>query len=149
MPNSDFEIGDKIPNNSEAKAVGKPTTKIKRGTPEFEALKKNTNEKIVFKNEENTGADRMMTEKLKEKVDKLADLVSDEWSGVKLRITEAWDEDLEHSSNSTHYEARGVDMTTSDKKESKYGRLARLAVDAGFDWVWYENKFHVHASVKK
>jgi len=30
-----------------------------------------------------------------------------EWSGGKVRVTEAWDEDDEHSGQALHYEARG------------------------------------------
>lgn len=142
-------LRQKVPNQSEAQTVGAATTKILRGTPEFNALVKNENPAIVFKDEEGTGADRMMTSKLKAKLDALADLVKTEWRGVKLRVTEAWDEDNEHSANSVHYEARGVDITTSDQDGDKLGRLGRLAVDAGFDWVFYENAQHIHASMKK
>jgi hypothetical protein len=149
MTDDDLDLGEKVPNTSESSAVGAPTSKIKRNTPEFDALKRNNNSKIEFKDEEGTGADRMMTAKLKVKTDSLADLVQAEWSGVKLRVTEAWDEDDEHSANSTHYEARGIDMTTHPRDPAKYGRLGRLAVNAGFDWVWYEDQRHVHASMKK
>ena len=145
---SDLSPGEMVPNIPKSQAVGAPTTKIVRGTPAFAALIKNVNPDIVFKNEEGTDADRMMTQRLKERIDALAARVKSQWSGVKLRVTEAWDEDNEHSSASTHYEARGADVTTSDLDGSKLGRLGRLAVDSGFGWVYYEND-HIHASVSK
>jgi hypothetical protein len=145
----DLVVGEKVPAKSEASASGAITKKIVRDTPEFAALVKNTNADIVFKDEEGTGADRMMSKRLKEKLDKLATAVAAEWSGVKLRVTEAWDENDEHAGSSLHYEGRAADLTTNPLDEVKLGRLGRLAVDAGFDWVWYENSAHVHVSVTK
>jgi len=146
---NDLVLGQKVPNQPERDVVGAATGKIRRNTAEFNALTRNTNADVVFKNEEGTGADQMMTSKLSEKVDALAALVKSEWSGVKLRITEAWDENDEHGANSVHYEARAVDITTSDLAGSKLGRLGRLAVDAGFEWVFFENSAHIHASVSR
>lgn len=142
-------LGQKVPNKNETDTVGAITAKIVRGTPEFNTLVTNTNANIVFKDEEGTGADKMMSKRMKEKLDKLAELVKNEWPALKLRVTECWDENNEHSPTSTHYEGRGADLTVSDVDKNKLGRLGQLAVDAGFDWVFYEDESHIHVSVKK
>ncbi len=145
-----LKLKEHVPNKDEKDVVGNIAGKILRGTPEFNALVKNNNDKIVFKDEEGTGADRYMTSKMEQKMNRLADLVIEEWgAGVKLRVTEAWDEDNEHSDNSIHYEGRAADITTSDRDSNKLGRLSGLAVLAGFDWVFYEDRSHVHVSMKK
>jgi hypothetical protein len=149
MPDTDLSLGQHVPDKSEREAVGAATTKIARDSDAFKQLTKNQNPDVVFKLEEHTDADRMMTQKLAEKVNALAELVKEEWPGKKLRITEAWDEDAEHGTVSLHYEARAVDITVSDKDSDKLGRLGRLAVQAGFGWVFYEDDLHVHASVPK
>jgi hypothetical protein len=143
----DLKLGEKVPYKSESDASGPIIKKIIRTDPEFHTLVKNENTKIVFKDEEGTGADRMMSSRLRDKLDALANLVAAEWAGVKLRVTEAWDEDNEHAGNSLHYEGRAADLTTQPADNNKFGRLGRLAVNAGFDWVWYENSAHIHASV--
>lgn len=145
----ELQLGQKAPNASEVSVCGAISKKIKRKDPEFATLVSNGNADIVFKDEEGTGADRLMSQRLADGLDQLAVLVAAEWPDVKLRVTEAWDENNEHHGSSLHYEGRAADLTTSPRDGGKLGRLARLAVDAGLDWVLFEDSAHVHVSVKK
>lgn len=144
---ADLSLGQKVPPRPEAAVVGQLVKRIRRSDPEFQTLVSNTNPDIVFKNEEGTGADRVMTAKLAAALNQLASMVKSEWPGYQLRVTEAWDEDGEHSGASVHYEARAADLTISPVQSSKLGRLGRLAVDVGLEWVFYEDETHIHVSV--
>ncbi len=144
-----LRLGERVPEGSEAQATGAISGRVTRGTAEFGRLVRDDDALVVFKDEEGTGADRMMTPRLRSRLHRLATLVQREWPDVRLRVTEAWDERGEHGTNSVHYEGRAADITPSDMDLQKLGRLARLAVEAGFDWVFYEDPSHVHVSVAR
>ena len=145
---STFELGQKEPDKKETEVAEATSKVLSRDDSDFlDILGQNKSCDIVFKNEEGTEADRIMSVRLNDKLNALAPLVENEWPGKKLRVTEAWDEDMEHSDGSLHYEGRAADITVSDRDRQKLGRLAQLAVEVGFDWVWYEDASHVHVSV--
>jgi hypothetical protein len=144
-----LELGEHMPRVNEQDAIGQVLVRVSRGMPDYRGLRRNRSSEIVFKDEETTGADRMMTPRLERRLMALNQLVRSEWDGLSVRVTEAWDENGEHGPASAHYEGRAVDLTTSDIDPSKLGRLAFLALEAGFDWVYFEDRTHVHASVRR
>lgn len=130
----------------------------------------------IFKNEETQGLwhrnkkpghayideDYLMDPNAAAALQLLEVLVAHEWidpytgePAVQIRVTEAYDSLIEHSPTSSHYHGRALDLTFSPvpppgagPRSAFYGRLARLAVCAGFDYVLFEDNFHVHASVQ-
>lgn len=142
-------IGERVPNDAETRIVGLADQPIRRGSPAFARLGSCNDCPFVFKDEERNASDRRMTPRLRQKLVELSKRVQATWPKVELRVTEAWDDRREHGRESLHYEGRAADITTSDQDPKKLGRLAALAVQAGFDWVYYEDATHVHVSVKR
>lgn len=146
---SQLALGERIPNDTEARIVGSADEPIARSSSSFKTLVLCEDCPFVFKNEEKNESDRMMTPRLRRDLLQLSKLVGQTWPKLELRVTEAWDDRREHGPGSVHYEGRAADITTSDQDPAKLGTLAALAVRAGFDWVFYENAAHVHVSVKR
>jgi hypothetical protein len=144
---AELAMGRYWPEQKESEAVGPLTSRITRDSDAFARLVRSEHPAIVFKDEEGTGADRLMTPRLRASLHALGELVESAWPNVKLRVTEAWDEGGEHGPNSLHYQGRAADLTLSDLDSGKLGRLTALARRAGFGWVYYESSTHVHVSV--
>ncbi|MGI5868756.1 MAG: hypothetical protein ACOX9C_04845 [Kiritimatiellia bacterium] len=81
--------------------------------------------------------------------------------GWQPRVQEAYRASGTHADRSLHKEGRALDITvdrpvgeklTHFEKIAAYEELAKLAWQAGFDWVYYENSRgtgpHIHASVR-
>jgi hypothetical protein len=142
-------LGERMPNDVEARVVGAADQPIARGSGAFKTLVDCEDCPFVFKDEERNKSDRLMTPRLRRGLFELSKQVSKTWPKVELRVTEAWDDRREHGPSSVHYEGRAADITTSDQDPAKLGTLAALAVRSGFDWVFYENASHVHVSVRR
>ena len=82
-------------------------------------------------------------------------------TGWQLRVQEAYRCVGTHAENSLHKHGRALDITVDRRdgpklqpfeKVAAYEELSKLAWQAGFDWVYYENSRgggpHVHVSVK-
>ncbi len=111
-----------------------------------------TNPNVVFKTTPDDPYTHQMQASVTGPLSTLAALVMQEWPNklhpVKLRVTAAWGPPGSHGAQSFHYSGRALDLTTSDQDQQKYGCLAGLAYEAGFNWVFYENALHVHTSVR-
>jgi hypothetical protein len=142
-------VGDRVPDVAENEVVGSAPYRISRRSADWRTLVRCQSQYVVFKDEERTGADSQMTSLLCARLKTLGKRVARKWPELRLRVTEAWDEDGEHGRGSLHYEGRAADITVSDTDVAKLGQLGQLAVEAGFDWVYYEDRSHVHVSVKR
>ena len=142
-------LGERAPNDIEIRVVGAADQPVSRGSAAFTRLGSCADCPFVFKDEERNASDRRMTPRLRQKLVELSKHVRQTWPKVELRVTEAWDDRREHGQDSLHYEGRAADITTTDQDPKKLGRLAGLAVQAGFDWVYFEDATHVHVSVKR
>src|ERR1041384_1827980 len=69
-----LQPGQQVPNLTEEDAIGAVTTRISRLRPEFRPLARDDNADIWFKDEETTGADRLMTRRLSQRLNRLARL---------------------------------------------------------------------------
>ena len=160
MSKEKLALKEKWPTVEEVDSSGAVTSKIVRGDSEYKKLSKNVNSDIKFKLEEiGNDDDQRMNTNLSTCIDTLAQKVKTEWVNAgkplyKLRVTEAYDGDDEHGAKSIHYEGRAADINLWDIKNSKVDtshldRLAGLATESDFDWVFYEDILHVHVSCKK
>ncbi|MFP6904491.1 MAG: hypothetical protein VCG02_04670 [Verrucomicrobiota bacterium] len=72
-----------------------------------------------------------------------------EQAGGRLKVQDVYRAEGVHAPKSLHKQGRAADLTTANPERIPLGRLAKLCVAAGFDWVFFEAKggFHIHVSV--
>ena len=97
-----ISLGQRFPNKGEIETCGNIRDIIRRNSARFrKILVRNTNSEINFANDDC----RRMTARAKSKVDVLASTVRRQWSGVRLKVTLAWtDQLLPNTPISLHYE---------------------------------------------
>ncbi|XP_028398110.1 fat-like cadherin-related tumor suppressor homolog [Dendronephthya gigantea] len=139
---------ERFPNKDETEVCGTIRDVIQRDSGRFRRiLIRNTNDDVDYINDDA----RRMSSRAKSKLDVLASLVKQEWpppESVRVRVTKAWtDQFVASDPTSLHYEGRSVQVEMSDRSSSKVGRLAGLAIDAGFDWVERTSVNYIRASV--
>lgn len=95
-----------------------------------------------------TENDHIMHWSVEEPLMRLIELVSAE--GGQLEVHDAYRDQGIHAPKSLHREGRALDLTCD---QLGLERLAILCWQAGFDWVYYENRnnsgAHVHCSVRR
>lgn len=152
---SELRLGAHVPSSGEVAASGIGEA-IVPDTPEYDALVTSNSNDIIFKD----GLTNRMTPRMRDRLHSLAARVKAEFPGYKLRIQSLWrPKPADPEYRSLHWEGRAVDMTVmlddpsniaaNQDDGKKLGRLAALAVESGFDWVFFENDEHVHASVRR
>ena len=169
-----FKVHQKIPNRSEESVTGL-VEKTDRMTRE-DAFKVMSDmrlfpraDMILFKDEERKKSrkkgkfkeeDFLVDPRLADPLITLGEIVLEQWvdpigggPAFQLRVTDSYDSMIEHSKRSNHYRGKALDLTlspvpasTPDARKKKYGKLSRLAFCAGFEYVHFENKFHIHVS---
>lgn len=170
-----FAIGERIPNQQEFAVVGEVPLEARMTREAAFAVLADMrfyqdSDLIVFKNEERNhqppqfqDEDFLVDPRLAEPLLELARSVRGQWvdpigggPAMSVRVTDAYDSMIEHSAASNHYRGRAIDLTLSPvpaasrpNRSDYYGVLSRLASCAGFDFVHFENRHHVHASSRE
>ena len=144
---------------TQTEAAGPMICRIQPNSCAMSYMVGNLEPTIVFKREEVPPydvEDIQMHPAMLLPLSRLNALVRETWGGAyQLRITDAYDSQLEHDLNqpdenrrtSLHFEGRAIDLTTWPIDLNLYGRLCALAHCAGFDWVHNEGD-HCHAAIQ-
>ena len=95
-------LNDRFPDKDEAEVCGTIRDVIQRDSGRFRrTLIRNTNDQIDYIDEDA----RRMTSRAKSKLDVLTSLVNNEWRNSKVRVIQAWtDEVVASNPTSLHYE---------------------------------------------
>lgn len=155
-----FDIGSTIPAApaTEESTVGSINDYVVPGCPAFDLLVNSTNPLIEYAANSMSGIPRLMTRRLRDKLDLLAATVAGDlrMSGIKIRVRSGYKyPPADPADASLHHEGRAltIQVVNSSNPGSPVwdagllGRLGRLAAFAGIDWVEYANTDYVFVAV--
>jgi hypothetical protein len=142
-----LSLGDTNPASDEETAVGPVRNFVTPDCSRFNDLVVNDNEDITFLDDSEYA--RYMTQRLSEKLNLLEDLVSVAFAGnFSLVVRDGYQAPSVDSDPTTFNEGRSARVTlTPTPSESDIAQLSRLAINARFDWVFFEDSQFLRVSV--
>ncbi|MFT5125742.1 MAG: hypothetical protein ACI9TH_001667 [Kiritimatiellia bacterium] len=142
-----FPLNKRWPANVEtsiSKAIDKVSFDPKRDLIHID------DDRVWWESDNDTGDtedDHMLHWAMEDPFRRLVELM--EQAGGKLKVQDVYRAEGVHAPKSLHKQGRAMDLTTANPDVVSLGRLAKLCVASGFDWVYFEAKggLHIHASI--
>uniref|UniRef100_A0A4W3I343 Hedgehog protein n=1 Tax=Callorhinchus milii TaxID=7868 RepID=A0A4W3I343_CALMI len=134
-----------IPNVAEKTlgASGRYEGKITRNSERFKELTPNYNPDIIFKDEEDSGADRLMTQVQQPGLMNLSSL-GHVWKGLKIVLSQAFEEIGANSLPTLRSHKLSIEVSTSQRRRKKKTQAVQTAGEAGNRWMFRISLSRLH-----